>query len=585
MVSNDFLNEHLVEPGEFNTIYGGVASPTQPPEALLLKPSIDRSSLTNPEQTWSSSLQVVLDQPPASLPKRLLLGGAIFSLAFAAWANFGQIDEIGHARGQLVPKGEVYKIHPSETGKVIKLVVKEGDRVKAGQLLVELDPQMAAGEVERLEEILEADKVQLLQTQSLMDRTLGEVETAKAIAAAEVRSQEVEIARAQGTVATVRSLIQGMQADTAAQQARWQKLKPLGDRAQELLRQLQVDVAAQQARRQQMESLPNRSQELLMQLQANVKVHQERVQRLQPLVEAGALSKELLFQAEQALRDSQSLVVRTQLAEVTQAKERLFEVEQTMRDRQNAMVRAQLSEVAQVQERLFEVEQALRDRSASLIKTQGELAERLQEVESLQTQLAQKQATARQVQLEKEQKIQQLQVEMTQLRAKVTEAKNLLVAAKTKLQQRFLYAPIDGVVSSLNLHNVGEVVQPGQTLAEMAPESVPLILAVSLPNREAGFVKTGMAVQLKFDAYPYQNYGVVTGKVSSISPDAKADEHLGSVYHLEVALERDSVMANHQAIQLKAGQTANAEIVIRRRRVVDVLLDPLKQLQKGGMSL
>ena len=55
------------------------------------------------------------------------------------------------------------------------------------------------------------------------------------------------------------------------------------------------------------------------------------------------------------------------------------------------------------------------------------------------------------------------------------------------------------------MFNQGEVIQPGQTVAEITPKNAPLILTASLPNDKAGFVKTGMSVKVKFDAYPYQN--------------------------------------------------------------------------------
>jgi multidrug efflux pump subunit AcrA (membrane-fusion protein) len=138
---------------------------------------------------------------------------------------------------------------------------------------------------------------------------------------------------------------------------------------------------------------------------------------------------------------------------------------------------------------------------------------------------------------------------------------------------------------SLNVRNIGEVVQPGQTIAEIAPYSAPLILSTSLPSREAGFVNKGMPVQVKLDAYPYQDYGIVTGKVLTISPDSKPDERLGAVYRVEVALDRNYVRANHQTIQFKAGETATAELVIRHRRIADILLDPIRQLQKGSLNL
>ncbi|AFZ10259.1 secretion protein HlyD family protein [Oscillatoria nigro-viridis PCC 7112] len=588
-------------PNEIGEVYGGVASrqeneTRQKDRSLEVVESQNRSSQTNnginianfrqPDaNNWSTSLHSVLDQPSVSFPQRLILGGMVFFVAFGAWATLGKIDQVGHAQGKLVPKGAVYKIHPTDTGKIINLPIKEGQKIKAGQLLAELDPSNAQSEVERLEKILGADRIQLMQEMSSIERTRLEVEASQAIAAADQRGAEAAIARARASAATTQSQIEQLQADLVSQQARKQQLKPLEKNVQDLLSQLKTDINSQQGRREQVKPLQRKTQELLVQLQAKVAAHKERIARLKPLVDEGALSKDVLFEAEEALRESENAVIRSQLGEKTQADDRAFEVEQTVRDRQSAAIRGQLSDATGVKERLFEVEQNLRDRTSAISKAQGELAEQLAEVDRLQAEAASKQAAARQMQLEKEQKIQQLEMELNQLKSKIAETQTLLDQAKNKLKQRFLYAPVSGVISALNIYNIGEVVQPGQTIAEMTPNHAPLVLEVSLPNREAGFVKTGMPVQVKFDAFPYQNYGVIQGKVLSISPDAKTDERLGVFYRVEVSIDRDSVKAKNQTWKLKAGQTATAEIVIRQRSIADILLDPLKQLQKGGMSL
>jgi HlyD family secretion protein len=94
-----------------------------------------------------------------------------------------------------------------------------------------------------------------------------------------------------------------------------------------------------------------------------------------------------------------------------------------------------------------------------------------------------------------------------------------------------------------------------------------------------------MPVKVKFDAYPYQDYGIVTGEVTYISPDSKANEQFGVVYQVEVELDRNHITEKGRPIQFKAGQTATAEIIIRRRRIADILLEPFRELQEGGISL
>lgn len=493
-----------------------LAAPTQSPNPssefnISLNPSLQKSSsYTNVtgsiaaeefanQSNWSTSLQTVLDQPPSALPRQLLLGGMVFCLALGTWATFSQIDEVGHAQGRLIPQGEPYKIHPVVLGKVTRIDIKEGQVVKAGQALFELDTQLAANEVERLQQEQAGYRTELIQTQALIEKTRLEAQTFTKSSNADSEATMVAIAQAKAKA-------QGQAASIA--QA-WEK------------------VANTRA--------------LLIQLQADATAHQARMNKLRPLVKMGALGEEQLFQAEQTLRDRQRSITQSQ-----------GDLQQTL---------------------------------AELNRLEAERQQALAEPSRLQAELAQKQAQGSTAQVQAQQKIQQLEVEKTQLQAKLNDSGKLLTKAIEELKQRSLNSPIDGVVLALNVRNIGEVVQPGQTTAEIAPYSAPLILSTSLPSKEAGFVKKGMSVQVKLDAYPYQDYGIVTGKVITISPNSKPGERLGAVYQVEVALDRNYVRANHQTIQFKAGQTATAEIVIRHHSIADILLDPIRQLQKGGMNL
>lgn len=480
------------------------------------------------ESNWSPALQNVLEQPPAAFPRQLLMGGLIFCLAFVSWAWLGKIEEVGHARGRLVPQGEAYKINPLDLGKIMRINVKEGETVKAGQVLVELDTQIASTEVDRLKQMVAGYQEQLNQKQALIEKSRQEANIRRVLAQANLQMQDALIDAAKSKATT----------------------------SQELLAQLQTEKKASQTRVNKLKPLKGLSKERLAQLRSDMKAHQERVARLKKLVADGALSREYLFNAQQELRAS--------LAAITQN---------------------ELQENANTDDRVYEAQKSQRDRTSAITQQQGELKQSLVEIQSLQAQLNQKIAESNINQLEAQQRIQQLEVEKTQLKSQISETQNLLNRARTQLVQKFLYAPVNGVVSSLNVRNVGEVVQQGQTIAEVAPITAPLVLSASLPNSEAGFIKPGMAVQVKLDAFPYQDFGIVTGKVTSISPDAKQDEQQGLVYKVEVAIDRNSINANGQTIQFKPGQTATADIIIRRRRIADVLLDPLKQLQKGGIDL
>ena len=603
--------------GFFASVYGGTTAsldnPVRPAPTLDREDSVAPTPQQTPESNWSPSLQSVLDQPPASLPFRVMLGGMAFCMAFGAWSWFGQIEDVGHAQGQLAPQGEPYKIHPVVSGKVASIAVKEGDVVKAGQVLVELDSQIATNEVQRLEQERTSYRTQLSQTQALIEKTRLEAESHVTIADAKIQASQATIAQANSKaqavgeaialakkkIDTTMEMLAQLRADANAYRVRRERLQPLSGKSQELQRQLQADVSASQTRQETLKPLNDESVKLRTQLEADLEAAKARVERLKPLATQGALPKERLYDLEQAVRERERAIIENRLQEVTRVKEQQFQAEQALRDRQRAIIQTQLQEDSSVKEQLFQAEQAIRNTERSITQTQGELQQAQAEVNRLQAELKQAYSEANRLQaeqtqlvaqkkttqLEDQQKIQQLEVQKTQLQAKIDESEKLLARAKTELKQLAFTAPVDGVVSSLNIKNPGEVVQPGQTVAEVAPQDVPLVLIARLPNREAGFVKTGMSVKIKLDAYPYQDFGVVSGKVTSISPDAKPDERLGAVYRVEVALDRNFVTSNNQKIKFKPGQTAMADIVIRERRIIDVLLEPIKHMQKGGLNL
>ena len=288
-----------------------------------------------------------------------------------------------------------------------------------------------------------------------------------------------------------------------------------------------ADIRAQQAELHATQADINTVHQLMSQLQSDVDAYETRLARLNPLVEDGAIAED----------------------------------------------------------NLFEIEQALRDRTQALIRNEGEIDKQQAELDRLSSTLQQSRAHGRRSELESQQKLQQLEIDTAQIEAEIVHTEMLVKSAQTQLQQLSLYAPLDGTILSLDVSNIGEVIQAGQTVAEIAPTSSELVLSATLPSEEAGLVQEDMAVNMKFDAFPYQDYGILSGHVISISPDAEIDPNLGSIYEVSVALERNYVVHNQRNIPLKAGQTATAEIVIRKRRIIDVLLDPIRQLQKSGINL
>jgi len=90
-----------------------------------------------------------------------------FSIA-VLWAIFGKIDIVATAQGKIIPSGHTKVIQPLEIGVVHKIYVKDGQAVRAGEVLIDLDPTVNRAEQQRLEEDFARARLELarLRTQA-----------------------------------------------------------------------------------------------------------------------------------------------------------------------------------------------------------------------------------------------------------------------------------------------------------------------------------------------------------------------------------------------------------------------------------
>lgn len=236
-------------------------------------------------------------------------------------------------------------------------------------------------------------------------------------------------------------------------------------------------------------------------------------------------------------------------------------------------------------DQLFQVEQDLRDRDQRITEIQGANQRSKAEIARLVSELNGAKASAKNDQLEAREKLQQLKIEANQIRASIQETQTLLDRGRTELEQANLRSPVEGLVSNLTIPKPGEVAQAGQTVAEITPYDTPVVLLAWLPSEQSGLVKPGMSVNVKLDSFPYQDYGVLVGKLIKISPDAQFREGIGNVYRVEITLQKTSITDEEKSINLRPGESAKAEIVVRQRRIISLFLEPIMKLQKSNLSL
>jgi len=144
-----------------------------------------------------------------------------------------------------------------------------------------------------------------------------------------------------------------------------------------------------------------------------------------------------------------------------------------------------------------------------------------------------------------------------------------------------IMAPVDGVITDVTTTQPGDKVQANSPIGGIAPKDARPILRIEIDERDRAFLKEGLAVKLKFNAFPYQRYGVVNGTLDHISPATRMSQQSKQpVYEGRVALEKDHYIVGETKYPLRYGMTATAEVVVRERRIIDMALDPFRQI--GG---
>jgi HlyD family secretion protein len=90
------------------------------------------------------------ESPPDPLGRRVLWVTLGFLGGLIAWAAFGQLDIVAVAEGKLVPDTYVKIVQPADSGVVKEILVKEGEAVKAGQVLIRMDAALSDSDLNAL---------------------------------------------------------------------------------------------------------------------------------------------------------------------------------------------------------------------------------------------------------------------------------------------------------------------------------------------------------------------------------------------------------------------------------------------------
>ena len=661
-------------------------------DLVTLEKSLDSSpsqsqpveKLEKSDDDWSFATKELLDALPQRWTRGLLYLLTAFIAIALPWGMFSKVDETGTARGRLEPqdgtiKQELNLISTSanvysQSAKVEKVYVKEGDQIQAGDILIELESRPVRDRLAQLQIQLQGQQNRLAKLQQQKNQLAVELRTQERQNQSQELEKVAQVERAGGNLLALQTthnlqkeekLAQVHQAEqnlSALRRAlnlqKEEKLTQVHQAEQNLeaLRralnlQREEKLAQVHQAEQNLEALRRalnlqREEKLAQVSQAKKNLEHSNtayqlseirwqkanreVERFRNLWEEGVVTEVQVIDKEDIGEERQRIWEQTE-ADLQQAKLLVEEQEnsyqriihQAEADIEQAELR--LAEQKGSYERIIsqaeaDIEQAelrLAEQKGSYerIVSQGEadieqaelrLAEQKSsydriihqgeaDIDEADLRLAEQESNqqtmvhAGEIALSKiQEQLKNMDSQIIGIEAEVAQTEKEIESLNFELEKRVVRAQAGGTIFKLAIEGVGDVVPQGEIVAEIAPKGKNLLLKAEMATTESGSLQEGMAVKMKFDAYPFQDYGVVGGSLKKISPTSELQQNSQAnvaIYELEIELDRSCIPSGSDCIVLRPGDTATAEVVVRQRRTIDFLLDPFKKLQKGGLEL
>jgi len=427
----------------------------------------------------SVSLQRLTAAAPARSMRATLWTLLALVAALLVWVFSARLDIVAVASGKLVPASQVKVVQAAEAGVVRELLVAEGERVRAGQVLLRMDPTLAAADRDQVE----------------------------------------------GELLLKRIVVRGIDADLAGRSFVARRGEPPA-----LFVQVQSQFAA----------------------------------RRQTKLDAQALERQV---AERA------------------AFERVAAERQRDKLRQTLPAYQAAAEAfARLKRDGFVGDLAANDRQRELMEKTQDLAAQEATIDALSAAIAQ--SERRLEQIESNWRADLLR-ERVEAQAIVQRLKQERAKSGFRVRQLDVLAPQDGVVKDLAVHAPGAVVQAAGTLLRLVPHGDALTVEAMLANEDVGFAEVGQLARVKLAAYPFQKYGMLTGRLAQISADtldiAETQKETGAVapltYRAVIALDGQRlVLPGGRRLELAPGMAATVEIHQGTRSVMEYLLSPVQRV-------
>ncbi|NWF60201.1 MAG: HlyD family efflux transporter periplasmic adaptor subunit [Fischerella sp.] len=472
---------------------------------------------------------VVLRQSPV-WSRAIMLSMIGLACVGIGWASFAKIEQVVPATGQLKPEGTVKEIQAPVSGVVKKVYVKDGQQVKPDDLLLIFDSTATNAELNSLNKIRAA----LIQENQVYRRLIDADST---------EISEIELLEREKLSREAAFLLKSRAALIAENKLLRTELKNSGssatdlgideqERLQTAKKELDSRSAAAQLEIEQLKKKLAQNQVKLNDAKASLDIEDKIFGKLKTLSEEGAIAELQYLQQQKKVQN-----LTAQVAELVEEQQRLqFDIEQGQQELKNTVAGSNKKVLAQI----------------------ADNKKRIAEIDSQLTKIM----------LDNEKQLADVNSKISQ--------------AETNVKYQELRAPVAGVVFDLQAKNSGFVAKGSEELLKIVP-SDKFIAEAFITNKDIGFVRKGMKVDVRIDSFPFSEFGDIKGEVISVGSDALPPTETHPYYRFPatIRLNEQSLNVKGKSISLQSGMSISANIKVREERRVISLFTELftKQIE------
>jgi HlyD family secretion protein/epimerase transport system membrane fusion protein len=171
----------------------------------------------------------------------------------------------------------------------------------------------------------------------------------------------------------------------------------------------------------------------------------------------------------------------------------------------------------------------------------------------------------------------QIAAEQDKVRAELAEVNEKLQASADVVKRTEVIAPVNGTVVDIKVRTIGGVVQRGEPIMSIVPESDEMIIEARLQPRDVKAVHSGLEAKVRFTAYSSRTAPNVPATVRTVSADRLMDETKHQPYYLvRVGIDRELVKTLAPSVDLIPGMPVEVLVVTERRTMLDYLAKPFR---------